>query len=69
MTVLDLSPPNGLLTLSHWLSTRRHREMHYANTDEEMVGQVRQSTVGFDLNARLLDSAVHKRHRRVKAEK
>jgi hypothetical protein len=40
-----------MLTLLRWLSTKRHREMYYANTDEEMVGQIRRSIMGFDLNA------------------
>ena len=38
----DLSnsrPPNGVLTLVNSLSTKRHRTLHHADTDEEMVSQ------------------------------
>ncbi|KAI0274421.1 hypothetical protein BGY98DRAFT_1090604 [Russula aff. rugulosa BPL654] len=33
----SLQPPNGVLTLVNSLSTKRHRTLHYADTDEEMI--------------------------------
>lgn len=41
MVRLDSRPPNGVLTLVHSLSTKRHKELHYIDTDEEMVSQIR----------------------------
>jgi hypothetical protein len=35
-----------VLTLVNSLSNKRHKELHYANTDEEMVGRVRQRYYG-----------------------
>ena len=35
-----------MITLVHALSKWRHRTMDYAHTDEEMVSQIRQSTLG-----------------------
>jgi hypothetical protein len=37
--LLDSRPPNGVLTLVNSLSTKRHRTLHHAETDEEMVRQ------------------------------
>jgi TorA maturation chaperone TorD len=39
---LDSRPPNGVLTLVNSLATKRHRTLHHADTDEEMVSQIRQ---------------------------
>ena len=39
--ILNSRPPNGVLTLVNSLSTKRHRTLHYADTDEEMVSQIR----------------------------
>ncbi len=33
----DSRPPNGVLALVNSLSTKRHRELHHVDTDEEMV--------------------------------
>jgi hypothetical protein len=35
--LLNSRPPNGVLTLVNSLSTKRHRTLHHADTDEEMV--------------------------------
>jgi len=35
--IVNTPPPNGVLTLVDSRSTKRHRSMHYADTDEEMV--------------------------------
>lgn len=40
--LLNSRPPNGVLTLVNSLSTKRHRSMHYVDTDEEMVSQIGQ---------------------------
>ncbi|KAH9056664.1 hypothetical protein EDB87DRAFT_1202257 [Lactarius vividus] len=34
--IVNTPPPNGVLTMVSTLSTKRHRTMHYADTDEEM---------------------------------
>ena len=47
--LLNSRPPNGVLTLVNSLSTKRHRTLHHADTDEEMVSQIRQF-VGRDLD-------------------
>jgi len=46
MMVLDSRPPSYVLTMMHTLSKWRHRTMHYADTDEEMVSRVRKSYCG-----------------------
>ena len=43
MARLDSRPPNGVLTLVGSLSNKRHKELHYIDTDEEMVSQIRKS--------------------------
>ncbi|KAF8497167.1 hypothetical protein F5888DRAFT_331073 [Russula emetica] len=35
--IVNTPPPNGVLSLVDSRSTKRHRSMHYADTDEEMV--------------------------------
>ena len=35
--LLNSRPPNGVLTLVNSLSTKRHKTLHHAETDEEMV--------------------------------
>jgi hypothetical protein len=44
--LLNSRPPNGVLTLVNSLSTKRHRTLHHADTDEEMVSQIRQFVCG-----------------------
>jgi len=41
-------PPNGVLTLVNSLSTKRHRTLHHADTDEEMVRQIGEFVCGGD---------------------
>jgi hypothetical protein len=43
MARLDSRPPNGVLTLVHSLSNKRHKELHHIDTDEEMVSQIRKT--------------------------
>jgi len=35
--IVNTPPPNGVVTLVHSLSKLRHRNMHHAHTDEEIV--------------------------------
>jgi len=35
--IVNTPPPNGVITLVHSLSKLRHRTMHHAHTDEEMI--------------------------------
>jgi len=44
--IVNTPPPNGMLTMLRWLSTKRHREMYYANTDEGMIPLFTKDTDG-----------------------
>ena len=46
---INSRPPNGVLTMVSTLSTKRHRTMHNADTDEEMVSRIQLCGVEFCL--------------------
>jgi hypothetical protein len=54
--LLNSRPPNGVLTLVNSLSTKRHRTLHHADTDEEMVSRIRQFVCGETLALLILRS-------------